>query len=162
MSHPEITALLAHLTAQRHHVLGILDDLDEETLRRPLLPSGWSCAALVQHLALDVERFWFRGVVAGNPADLATGDGWQLDPDTSAKSVLEVYRQEIDLADVIIAAATPDSAPAWWPEGMFGDWRIDTVREVILHVIVETACHAGHLDAARELVDGRQWFVMPG
>jgi hypothetical protein len=45
---------------------------------------------------------------------------------------------------------------------MFGDWKLSTVREVILHVIVETACHAGHLDAARELLDGRQWFVMPG
>jgi hypothetical protein len=32
------------------------------------------------------------------------------------------------------------------------------VREVILHVITETATHAGHLDAARELLDGRTWM----
>jgi hypothetical protein len=32
--------------------------------------------------------------------------------------------------------------------------------EVLLHVITETACHAGHLDAARELIDGRQWIVL--
>jgi Protein of unknown function (DUF664). len=27
-------------------------------------------------------------------------------------------------------------------------------------VIAETACHAGHLDAARELIDGQQWVVL--
>jgi hypothetical protein len=30
----------------------------------------------------------------------------------------------------------------------------------MLHVITETACHAGHLDAARELIDGRRWLVL--
>ncbi len=33
---------------------------------------------------------------------------------------------------------------------------------VLLHLITETACHAGHLDAARELIDGRQWVVLGG
>jgi hypothetical protein len=32
---------------------------------------------------------------------------------------------------------------------------------VLLHVVTETACHAGHLDAARELTDGRTWMVLP-
>jgi len=32
----------------------------------------------------------------------------------------------------------------------------------MLHVIVETACHAGHLDAVRELIDGRRWLVLTG
>ncbi len=35
-----------------------------------------------------------------------------------------------------------------------------TVRHVVLHVITETAVHAGHLDAARELLDGSQWIVL--
>ena len=61
----ESKMLLAHLNAQRKHVLGILEGLDEEALRRPVLPSGWSCLGLVRHLALDDERFWFRGTVAG-------------------------------------------------------------------------------------------------
>jgi hypothetical protein len=33
------------------------------------------------------------------------------------------------------------------------------VRDIVLHTLTETACHAGHLDAARELIDGRLWFV---
>ena len=39
------------------HVRGTLDELDGDALRRPVLPSGWHCPGLVQHLALDVERF---------------------------------------------------------------------------------------------------------
>jgi hypothetical protein len=30
----------------------------------------------------------------------------------------------------------------------------------VLHVLVETATHAGHLDAVRELIDGRKWLVL--
>jgi Protein of unknown function (DUF664) len=53
-----------------------------------------------------------------------------------------------------------DNAPAWWPEDLFGSWRLNDLREILLHVIAETATHAGHLDAARELIDGRQWIVL--
>jgi hypothetical protein len=31
---------------------------------------------------------------------------------------------------------------------------------VLLHVLTETSIHAGHLDAVRELIDGRQWVVV--
>jgi hypothetical protein len=43
---------------------------------------------------------------------------------------------------------------------VFGGWRLDDVREIVLHVIAETSCHAGHLDAVRELIDSRQWIVL--
>ncbi len=56
--------------------------------------------------------------------------------------------------------AKPTDAPAWWPANQFGEWRLHTLRDVLLHVIAETACHAGHLDAARELIDGRTWAVV--
>jgi hypothetical protein len=52
----EKMALLAWLGEQREHALGILEGLDEEALRRPVLPSGWSCLAMVQHLT-GMERF---------------------------------------------------------------------------------------------------------
>jgi uncharacterized damage-inducible protein DinB len=160
----EGAALLATLSAQREHVLGALEGLEEESLRRPVLPSGWSCLGLVQHLALDVERFWFRCVVAGDGAaieDLAlTTDAWQVEPTMSAEAVLGLYRRETDLADSVVRATPLDGAPAWWPEELFGSWRIESLREVLLHVITETACHAGHLDAARELIDGRKWLVL--
>jgi len=156
--------LLATLGNQRRHVLGVLAGLADCDLRRPVLPSGWSCLGLVNHLALDVERFWFRAVMAGQSDaidELATaGDAWQVDPSVPAHRVLDRYQKHTELADSVLATVSLDSAPAWWPDNRFGPWRLHTNREVLLHVIAETACHAGHLDAARELIDGSQWLVL--
>lgn len=163
---PETRALLSTLSVQRRHILGILDGLSEADLRRPVLPSGWSCLGLVRHLALDVERFWFRRVVAGQPEDADVHgeaeepgtDPWEVGPGVPAQAVLDLYRRETDLADAVIATTAIDAAPAWWPEDRFGSFRLADLRAVLLHVIAETACHAGHLDAVRELIDGRKWL----
>lgn len=96
--------LVASLNAQRQHVLGILDGLSDQDLRRPMLPSGWSCLGMVRHLALDVERFWFRAVVAGESVELENGDGaWRVDPDEPAAAVLDLYRREAARADAIVS-----------------------------------------------------------
>jgi hypothetical protein len=160
----EVETLLAYQDGQRRHVLGIVDGLDDKDLRRPVLPSGWSCLGLIRHLALDVERFWFRAVVAGDPGAIedlrATPNAWQVGPDVPAGAVLDLYRQQIALANAVITATAALAPPAWWPTNLFGDWRLNNHREVLLHVITETACHAGHLDAVRELIDGRTWMVV--
>ncbi len=157
----ETRALLSCLNSQRDHVLGIVDGLADDALRTPVLPSGWTCLGLVRHLTLDVERFWFRAVVAGEDLDLESGnDGWRVAADESAEAVLEAYRQETWLADVIVAATALDAGPVWWPDALFGDLPRRDLRQTLLHVITETACHAGHLDAARELIDGRTWLIL--
>lgn len=89
-------------------------------------------------------------------------NAWDIGPDASAESVLDLYRRDIGRANSVIDSTPLDAPPAWWPADLFGDWRLHSLREVILHVISETACHAGHLDAARELLDGRQWLVLTG
>jgi len=155
----ETALLLDYLGAQRAHVLGILDGLDDEALRRPVLPSGWSCLGLVQHLALDVEQFWFRRVVAGETLSDGPRDAWQVPATVSSADVLATYRRQCELADAVIRTTSLDAPPMWWPD-FFGDYRMHDLREVVLHVLVETAAHAGHLDAARELIDGRQWRVL--
>lgn len=164
MPNAETTMLLRYLTSQREHVLGILEGLDDAALRRPILPSGWSCLGLLQHLAIDVERFWFRAVIAGEQEAIDSLDGignaWIVADDVAAATPLDLYRQESARTNAIIAAASPDAAPAWWPTGLFGDWQPENVRQIILHTMTETACHAGHLDAARELIDGRKWLVL--
>ncbi|MFE1322236.1 DinB family protein [Kitasatospora phosalacinea] len=161
---PEVRALLSFLDGQRRHVLGILDGLDADALRRPVLPSGWNCLGLVQHLALDVERFWFRAVVAGEQDVIGAldddGDAWQVGPQVRAAEVLDRYRAESARADAVIRATAADTPLAWWPHHLFGAPHLHTLRDVLLHVITETACHAGHLDAARELLDGRRWLVL--
>ncbi|HEY3503540.1 MAG TPA: DinB family protein [Actinocatenispora sp.] len=154
----ETAALHAALTEQRDHVLGILDGLDDDALRRPVLPSGWTCLGLVRHLTLDVERFWFSVVTDGHPDLLVPGDAWDA-ADLPAATVLDEYRQEIERADAVIAATPLSRPPAWWPDD-FGDWRLRDLRETLLHVVTETACHAGHLDAVRELLDGHRWLVL--
>ncbi|MDI5974167.1 DUF664 domain-containing protein [Streptomyces sp. SL13] len=162
---PEVRTLLSFLAGQRRHVLGALDGLGAEALRRPVLPSGWSCLGLVQHLALDVERFWFRAVLIGDKDVIAAlddaDDAWQVGPDVPVADVLGRYRTEVDLADAVVTAAAADPPLAWWPRHLFGEPHLHTLRDILLHVITETACHAGHLDAARELIDGRQWMVLP-
>jgi hypothetical protein len=165
MQTTETTHLLTALTAQRRHVLGIIDGLADAELRRPILPSGWACLGLIQHLAVDVEQFWFAGTVAGDQDLLdrlvtTPTDAWQVGTDISAVAVLDQYRAHIERADTILGAVDFDAAPAAWPSSVFGAWRLATVREVVLHVLTETACHAGHLDAARELIDRRQWLVL--
>jgi hypothetical protein len=158
----ERAMLLGYLNAQRNHVLGILEGLPEEALRRPVLPSGWTCVGLVQHLALDVERFWFRIIVAGesdeSPEMMA--DAWQVPSDVPVDAVVGLYRQEIERANAIIADTPLDTPPAAWPEERWPNWRLHNLRQTMLHVITETATHAGHLDAVCELIDGRTWMVV--
>ena len=168
MSHPtgasETTVLLNYLNSQRRHALDILEGVDDEALRKPVLPSGWTCAGMVGHLAYDIERFWFRAVVAGEQDVIdmleSVPSAWQVGEKMPTAALFDAYRQEIERANAIISTTPLDAAPAWWPPELFGDYRLDTVREVVLHVITETACHTGHLDAARELIDGRQWLVL--
>jgi hypothetical protein len=154
----EREALLEWLGDQRAHVLAILNGLSEEDLRRPVLPSGWTCLAMVRHLAVDDEQFWFRGVAAGGP--LPDDTDWQP-PHEPAGAVLDLYRREIAASDAVLAGLDLNAPPARWPD-RFGSWRLRDVREIILHVITETAVHAGHLDAARELLDGRTWLGPEG
>ena len=156
--------LLDRLADQRRHVLTQLEGLSDEQLRRPVLPSGWSCLGLVRHLTLSDERYWFEVVVAGEPLDFwPEGDNgdWLVRPDEPATAVVDAYRSAIDRADEIIAArelgAPPERPEDWWDEAGI---RFPDLRSVVVHVLVETAVHAGHLDAARELLDGRQHLVI--
>ena len=135
----EHQALLACLDQQRNHVLAILEGLPDQALRQPVLPSGWTCLGLVRHLALDVERFWFASIIAAGPVELCEGaQAWQVDDRASPGAVSDLYRQEIDHANVMIENTPLDTAPARWPDEWSG-WRLADLRAVMLHVIVETA-----------------------
>jgi hypothetical protein len=118
----------------------------------------------LQHLALDDERFWFQAVVAGDQAVIdqvmnAPEDSWMIGPDVTVEQVFDLYREHMDQSNAIIDATPLDAKPAWWPD-FFPTFRLNNLREVILHVLTETAVHAGHLDATRELIDGRTWLVL--
>jgi hypothetical protein len=160
---PETEMLRDTLDRQREHVLGILEGLSEDQLTRPVLPSGWTSLGLVKDLALDVEHYWFRCILGGESLDFFAGahsrGGWEVDSSESAGHVLDLYRDEIERANAVLATTALETPPRqrddWW-----GDWDVPNARFVILDVIAETACHTGHLDAVAELLDGRQWVVL--
>lgn len=159
----DFTLMRSVLAAQRHHAFGIVEGLDADQIDRAMLPSNWTFRSMVAHLALG-DRFWFGAVVGGDPqlvAELeADPDGWALDDRLSPDELLEVCRAEAVAAEAVLDRVDADAPPAWWPGDIFGSWRLHSVAEVIMHQVVEIACHAGHLDAARELLDGRQWLVL--
>jgi hypothetical protein len=159
----ELDRLQYFLDEQRHAVLAIIDGLDERQLRTPVLPSGWTPIGMVVHLA-GAEAAWFQGVIAGNDEP---GVGWddgvedaRYDPEAafttehSTDAVVEHYRQQCAISNEVLHSVEPDS-PLLGRHGL--DWPdepITDVRWVALHMLEETARHAGHLDAARELLDG--------
>ena len=152
--------LLQWLDAQRDHVAEQVRAMPAEARRRSAVPSGWTPRGLIRHLTLDVERVWFRAVMAGERVDLPQGyDGWTAPEHQSDEELLEQYADECRLATAAVSDLELDAKPVWWFEGA-GKPPHSSLREILLHVIVETATHAGHLDICRELVDGGQRLVL--
>jgi hypothetical protein len=156
---PDDQALLAFLDAQREAVLSIVAGLDEEAWQRSVVPSGWTPAGLVEHLG-GAEWHWFQGVVAGSSPELPPDEDLPpYDPeaafvcDRPLAEIIADYRDQCARSDAVLAV-TPLSAA---PRGKHGDPENEppNVRWVVLHMIEETARHAGHLDIARELLDGQ-------
>jgi hypothetical protein len=156
--------LLRQLDGQRRHVLDQIEGLSDRQLRQPVLPSGWSCLGLLRHLTLSDERYWFGVVMAGQPLDfwpVGTNADWFVDDGESAASVISAYRDAIDRSTAIIADLSLDDPPAthedWWAES---GQSFPDLRTVLVHVLIETATHAGHLDAVRELLDGKLYLAI--
>jgi hypothetical protein len=150
------------LDQQRNAVLAIVDGLDDHQLRAPVLPSGWTPIGLVLHLA-SAEASWFQRVVLGTEPHTVWSDGIEdppYDPEAafitehSTVSVIDHYRRQCEISNEILRSHELDQ-PLAGTHGL--DWPgepITDVRWVALHLIEETARHAGHLDVARELLDG--------
>lgn len=152
--------LLDWLDAKRRHVRQQVQAMPSAERRRSRLPSGWTPLAAVRHLTLDVERVWLRAVMLSEDLWLPDGyEGWTVPPDLSDDDVLAGYDEECRLSMAAVRDLDLDARPTWWFPGA-GDPPYSTLREVLLHVLVETATHAGHLDVARELVDGGQRLVL--
>ena len=159
---PDRPALLAALEYQRVSVRSIVDGLSEGHWHTSVVPSGWTPAGLVAHLG-GAERHWTCGVILahdpGHPFDVEFDDE-PYDPfapfviDWPSSKVLAYYRDQTRQTDEMLAATALDSAP----QGRHGTEDMDqprSVREIVLHLIEETAAHSGHLEIARELLDGK-------
>jgi uncharacterized damage-inducible protein DinB len=150
--------LLHYLRVQRSSLLGKLDGLGEYDIRRPMTGTGTNLLGLVKHVA-SVELDYF-GEVFGRPtgrtlpwfADDAepNADMWAT-PEETREQIVELHRFSAQHSDATIEAL-PLDAPGvvpWW-----GEDRDVTLHQILVHMCVETARHAGHADIVRELIDG--------
>jgi hypothetical protein len=153
----EKAALLQYLEYQRSSVRSIVEGLSEEAWHTSVVPSGWTPAGFVEHLA-GAEYHWFQEVVEGITFVPPPGEDFTpYDPyaafvsDLSSSEILRNYREECERSNAVFAGTTVSAKP----RGRHGDDEVPNVRWVVLHMIEETASHSGHLEIARELLDGR-------
>ncbi len=151
----EKAALHEFLGYQRASVLAVMDGLDDKALQTSVLPSGWTPLGMVEHLG-HAERHWFQDVLTGSAVPLP----WQhedtpLRTTRAAPLVFGFYRDQCTISDSIIETTPIEATPVGrHPDETLAAQTTD-LRRIMLHMIEETARHAGHLDAARELIDGR-------
>jgi hypothetical protein len=151
----EKDSLQAGLNRHRDAVIWKLQGLDEADLRRAMLPSGNTLLGLVKHLA-TWEYVWICRTF-GQPTerlpfdDAADGDDdadVRLEPADTTASILAFYRRARAAADQVISQT--DMAEVG--TSVFG--TPVSLRWVLIHMLEETARHAGHVDVMRELIDG--------
>src|SRR6476646_9092571 len=134
-SGPELAQLTAFLDFQRETVLGKTEGLTAEQMAQALPPSSMTLGGLLNHLAL-VEDSWFRVRFAGLPDDeLWAGIDWDADPDYEFRTAADVSPDQLSA----VARRNGEHFDLRW---------------MLLHMIEETARHAGHADLLREAIDG--------
>ncbi|MGW3011968.1 DinB family protein [Streptomyces sp. NPDC001219] len=160
----ETGALLAFLEAQRgglrRAVLGLTDDRANQ---RPAA-SELSLAGLVKHVA-ETEQGWVETAQELPHSIERTQDTWHLSFqladgetlaevlafwDRVAKRTEEFIRSVPSLNDTFPLPPAP-----WFPAG-----ARQSMRWLLLHLIEETARHAGHADILRESLDGKTAFEL--
>lgn len=151
----EKAALQLFLDAQRQAVLEIIEGLDMPALTTAVLPSGWTPLGLIEHLGY-AERHWFQEIATGSAEPIAwsSDDHEPLQTPRSAEIVLDFYRRQIDYSNAKLAATALSEPVTQRHPGLLGE-QVTNMRGIVLHMIEETARHAGHLDAVRELIDGK-------
>ncbi len=148
----EKDSLHASLIRHREVVLWKIEGLDDEQLRHPMTPSGTSLLGLVKHLGA-VEYGWFCTTFGRQTEPLPFSDedpeaDLRIRADETSEQVLAFYARARAAADQAIGElGLEDRGTAWFGSDV-------TLRWVLIHMIEETARHAGHLDILRELIDG--------
>jgi uncharacterized damage-inducible protein DinB len=155
----ELDQITAYLDFQRETVLWKTEGLDAEQFRRRLPPSSLTLGGLLYHLAL-VEESWFEVRFAGLPIrEPWAGVDWEADPDWEFRTAADLdpeqlrrrYRDACERSREVVARAggLDQLSVRAWPDGRH--WNL---RWMLLHLIEETARHAGHADLLRESIDG--------
>ena len=155
----ERDSLGQYLDYQRETILLKTEGLTKAQLGQKIPSSDLTLAGILYHLALN-EQGWFEVQFLGREdrEDFA-GIDWEADPNYEFRTALEKepdwlrrrYRKACDRARQVTAAA--DSLDDVSVSTRIGG-KPFTLRWVMLHMIEETARHAGHADLLREAIDG--------
>lgn len=160
----EREALLAYLAQQRYVLRMSAYGLTDEQTRATPAASALSIGGLLKHVA-SVEHGWI-GFVLERPDDRSQEDygaDFLVGPDETLDGLLGSYAAVAAETEAVITAI-PDLGQAvpvppgvpWFPD----DVEAWSVRWVLLHLIEETARHAGHADLVREALDGASAFPL--
>jgi hypothetical protein len=155
----ERALLLEFVRRQREQVVATADGLSEEQLRwtpgERLLP----IIGVINHLA-HMEWRWVEGRYLG-AAFPPRAEELVVDASVAGAAVIDAYWQQAQRTEAIVRAAPSLDAPCLGEEGGLGPAHLllgfdapITLRWVLLHLVEETAHHAGHADATREMLDG--------
>lgn len=155
---PELETLTAFLDWQRAIVLDKAGGLTPDQLNQTLAPSNLTLGGLVHHLAL-VEDYWFNDILLGaETLEPWASVDWDADADweMTAAAALDFdlirgrYGDACDRSRAITAAAESlDQLSVGTRRG-----GQVSLRWILVHLIEETARHAGHADLIRESIDG--------
>ncbi len=128
-------------------------DLSLHDATRVMTASGLSPLRVVSHLT-GVEYGWFDEKFLGNPLRVELGNRleFHLDDTDAVDSVIAVYREACAHSRQVVADAPSLDQVGALTHRHFG---AVTLRWILVHMIDETARHAGHLDLMREQIDGR-------
>jgi uncharacterized damage-inducible protein DinB len=156
----ERTGLLRYLAQQRYELRIAAYGLSDEQARATPTRSTLSIGGLIKHVAAT-EHGWIDLVLQRQQADEGGVDDYlanfRMGPTETLASVLARYEEVAQETEEVIAGIpdlgqavpVPQGVP-WYPSDI-GAW---SVRWVLLHLIEETARHAGHADIIRESIDG--------
>ena len=155
----ELGLLVEYLDHQRETLLSKTDGLTRAQLVLKHPPSGLTLAGLLYHLAL-VEETWMEVRFGGLPSrEPWASIDWDADPDWEFRTAESIepdqlrarYREACERSRLVVRAA---SGPDQLSVGPRRDGQHFSLRWVLLHLLEETARHAGHADLLREAIDG--------
>jgi len=153
----ERVTLTGFLDWYRATIILKIDGLTDEQARTRFVGSDTSLLGLVRHLT-EVERNWFRRRLRGEDApplyySKADPDGdFHPGLDWTVADAVTAYERECDVSRVIVADTASLDELTVVP---IHDYNAPvSLRWILVHMIEETARHAGHADILRELIDG--------
>jgi uncharacterized damage-inducible protein DinB len=142
----EKTTLVVFLDYLRDAVAAKATGLTDEQARTPGVPSGTSLSGLVKHLTA-VELNWFVWGYAGTDVPLWDDEAPPVEP---AAEMLAEYRAAVERCNEIIEACPDLDRPG---VRSLRETPPPSMRWLLVHMIEETARHAGHADILREQID---------